>query len=235
MKQKHLVLVDERPPIESLNRIASNLRSDGIVLIYEVINPKKYQKRIGNDVTFDKDKFIDDLKNIPFIHRLDVFATDYNLIEGQLKGIDVIRFFTKIKPKYKKHIIIYSAQIDGVIGDIINGDITNGSANKFEYQSAMLKLMTHLNIEYLNSAGQFENEFKKFLKNESDITIDDRLIEAIEAINSDKIHCSIPPYTNKSIAEIGELLESKNSQAIDLRKEITDHIMAIITDVEGYE
>ena len=76
---------------------------------------------------------------------------------------------------------------------------------------------------------------KNLLEKEPDITIDDRMIESMLAINSDKIHCSIPPYEDKTIVEIGKLLQSRDSQAIAIRKEMTDHIMAIITKVEGYE
>lgn len=230
MEQRHLVLVDEQSQEERLKRIASSLRNDGIELIYKEINPKSYQKRIGDDVTFDKEAFIQALKDIPFIRRLDMFATDYNLIEGQLKGIDVIRIFTEIKPYFSKRVIIYSAQIEGVIGDILKG-----GEDKFEEQCAMLKLLARYDIDYLKSGGELENKFKSLLEKEPDITIDARMIESMQAINSDMIHCSIPPYKNKTIAEIGQLLLSKDSRAIALRKEITDHIMAIVTDVEEYE
>lgn len=230
MEQRHLVLVDEQPQKERLKRIASSLRNDGIELIYKEINPKSYQKRIGDDVTFDKEAFIQALKDIPFIRHLDMFATDYNLIEGQLKGIDVIRIFTEIKPYFSKRVIIYSVQIEGVIGDILKG-----GEDKFEEQCAMLKLLARYDIDYLKSGGEFENKFKSLLEKEPDITIDARMIESMQAINSDTIHCSIPPYKNKTIAEIGQLLLSKDSRAIALRKEITDHIMAIVTDVEEYE
>lgn len=230
MEHRHLVLVDEQPQSERLKRIASSLRNDGIELIYKEINPKSYQKRIGDDVTFDKDAFVQALKDVPFIHHLDMFATDYNLIDKQLKGIDVIKFFSEIKPYFKKPVIIYSAQIEGVIGDILKGGV-----DKFEDQCAMLKLLARYDIDYLPNGGELEKKFKSLLEKEPDITIDARMIEAMHTINSDRIHCAIPPYTDKTISEISELLQSRDSQAISLRKEITDHIMAIVTNVEEYE
>lgn len=231
MEQRYLVLVDEQSQSPRLKRIAASLKNDGIELVYQEIDPSVYQKRLDNDdVTYDKEAFIQALKDIPFIRHLDMFATDYNLIEGQLKGIDVLRIFTEIIPYFSKRVIIYSAQIEGVIGDILKG-----GGDKFEEQCAMLKLLARYDIDYLKSEGEFENKFKSLLEKEPDITIDARMIESMQAINSDKIHCSIPPYKNKTIAEIVQLLQSKDSRAIALRKEITDHIMAIITDVEEYE
>ena len=231
MEQRHLILVDEQPQTDRLKRIADSLKNDGIKLVYQEIDPSVYQKRLENgDVTFDKDAFIQALKEVPFIHHLDMFATDYNLIDEQLKGIDVIKIFSEIKPYFKKPVIIYSAQIEGVISDILKG-----GKDKFEEQCAMLKLLARFDIDYLKSEGEFENKFKSFLEKEPDITIDARMIESMQAINSGKIHCSIPPYKNKTIAEIGLLLQSKDSRAIALRKEITDHIMAIVTELEEYE
>lgn len=231
MEQRYLLLVDEQHQTDRLKRIAAGLKKEGIELIYQEIDPSVFQKRLDSgDVSFDKDEFIQALKDVPFLYHLDMFATDYNLIEGQLKGIDVIKVFSEIKPFFKKRVIIYSVQIEGVIGDILKG-----GEDKFEEQCAMLKLLARYDIDYLKSEGELENNFKSLLENEPDITIDARIIESMQAINSDNIHCSLPPYKNKTIAEIGQLLQSKDPQAISLRKEITDHIMAIVTNVEEYE
>jgi len=232
MEQRYLLLVDEQSQADRLKRIAASLKNDGIELIYKEINPKSYQKRTdnGDDISFDKEVFVQALRIVPFIQHLDVFATDYNLFEDQLKGIDVLKQFSDINPYYRKKVVIYSAQIESVIADIINR-----SDGSFEEQVSMMKLLTRYDVEYLKSSGEFENKFKRLLEKEPDITIDDRIIESMLAIKSDKIHCSIYPYENKTIAEIGELLQLRDSQAISVRKEITDHIMAIITKVDGYE
>ena len=226
------MLVDEQSQADRLKRIAASLKNDGIALVYKEINPIAYQKRTekGDDISFDKDAFAQALREVPFIHHLDVFATDYNLIEEQLKGIDVLSLFSDINLYYRKKVVIYSAQIESVIGDLL----TRGEGT-FEEQVSMMKLLTRYDVDYLKSSGEFENKFKNLLEKEPDMTIDDRMIESMLAINRDKIHCSIPPYEDKTIVEIGKLLQSRDSQAIAIRKEMTDHIMAIITKVEGYE
>lgn len=232
MERRYLLLVDEQSQADRLKRIATSLKNDGIALIYKEIDPKAYQKRTdkGDDISFDKEAFIQALREVSFIQHLNVFATDYNLIEGQLKGIDVLKSFCDINPFYRKKIVIYSAQIESVISDILNRN-----EGTFEEQVSMMKLLTRYDVDYLKSSGEFENKFKKLLEKEPDITIDDRMIESMLAINSDKIHCSIPPYEDKTIGEVGKMLQSRDSQAIAVRKEITDHLMAIITKVEGYE
>ena len=229
MVQRHLIVVDEQSQEDRLKRICDNLKGEGVDLIYKEIDPSHCTKRQENgDKVFDADAFAQLLKDIPFLDHLDVFATDYNLIEGQLKGIDVVSIFNEIKPFYRKRMVIYSAQIETVIGNILSG-------KGFEEQQAMLKLITQHEIEYLTSEGEFENKFKRLIEKEPNISLESRLAESMYAINGDDICCAIPPFDKKPMAEIANLLLSKDEQSVALKNEITDHIMAYITSVKTYE
>lgn len=91
MELRHLILIDEQSQKDRLERISKSLERDGIQLIYEEINPNDCSIRQENgDLKFDKDTLKDKLKSIKFLSHLDVFATDYNLIDNELKGIDLI-------------------------------------------------------------------------------------------------------------------------------------------------
>lgn len=229
MVQRHLIIVDEQSQEDRLKRICNNLRGEGVELIYKEIDPSHCTKRQDNgDKVFDENVFIQVLKDIPFLNHVDVFATDYNLIAGQLKGIDVVSIFNRIMPFYRKRMVIYSAQIETVIGDILSG-------KSFEEQQAMLKLITQHEIEYLTSEGEFENKFKRLIEKEPNISLESRLAESMYAIDGEDICCAIPSFDRKSMTEIANLLLSKDDQAIALKKEITDHIMAYITSVRTYE
>lgn len=231
MEQRHLVLVDEQSQSSQLQKIAKNLQSEGIELIYREINPKDYVIRHSDvDVSFDQESFTNALKAIPFIHHLDVFATDYNLIEEQLKGINVLSIFSDIKPFYNKKVVIYSAQIEGVIQDILARE-----NESFDEQISMLKLLTRYDVEYWKSEDGFGTKLKGLITKEQDISIDDQLTENMMDINSDKILFSIPPFDNMTLPEVAKIMISKDSRSIKLRKEITDHIMAIITKIDAYE
>ena len=229
MEQRHLIVVDEQPQTDALKRISESLKRDGIELVSEEIDPSKYKKRLENgDVVFDRDSFAEAIMSVPFINHLDVFATDYNLIENLLKGIDVVQLLSEIRPFYKKRIVIYSAQIETVIGDILTG-------KSFEEQQAMLQLITQHDIKYMTSAGEFENKFKHLIEKEPNITIDARLAESMMAIDSGEVSCAIPSFEKLTLGEIAKLLLSKEEQSIVLRKELTDHIMACITKFKSYE
>lgn len=231
MEQRHLIVIDEQSQKLRLARIKQNLRNDGIELIYEEIDPNTCTSRKPDgDSSFDVEVFKDKISSIPFIGNLDVFATDYNLIDDELKGIDVIKALYDIKPYYNKKVIIYSAQVDDVIKNII----TKRSKN-FSDQVSMLKFLSSKDIEYLNSEEQFEQKFKSYIIKEPELSIDERLSDSLLALNNSKFKCLLPGYTKRRISEIGEIIQKKGSESIALKKEIVDHIAAIITKIDGYE
>lgn len=230
MVQKHLILVDEQSQNERLERISESLKKDGIELIYEEINPNDYSKRLeSGDSSFDKDALMSKLKSINFLSHLDIFATDYNLVGDELKGEDLIRMLYELLPYYRNKVIVYSAQIEEVITNIIK------RADGFEQQIMMLKLLAQNEINYLSSDGEFENKIKQLIIKEPELTIDSRLADSLCALDNENFKCIIPEYTDKRISEIGKMLLTKGEEAIALRRSITEHIMANITSILDYE
>lgn len=231
MELRHLILIDEQSQKDRLERISKSLERDGIQLIYEEINPNDCSIRQENgDLKFDKDTLKDKLKSIKFLSHLDVFATDYNLIDNELKGIDLIAMLYDLLPYYRNQVVMYSAQIKDVINDIITK-----RAIGFEQQVEMSRLLAQNEINYLSSEGEFEINFKKLIVKEPDMTIDARLADSLRAIDNEKFKCSIPGYSDKKISEIGELLLARGAKTIALKKSITDHIIANITAIQYYE
>lgn len=230
MEQRHLILIDEQPQSDRLKQMAENLKGAGIELIYEEINPTLYTTRQSNgDAIFDKEKLRNKLDSISFKSHLDVFATDYNLIEKELKGIDMIEMLYSLVPHYRNKVVIYSAQIEEVIKDIID------STDNFDQQIKRLKLLSKNEIHYLGSDKEFVQKFKRLIEKEADKTIEARLAESLQSIENDKIMCSIPGYTDKKISEIGNLLQGKEEDKIALKKKITEHILAYISSIRDYE
>lgn len=146
MEQRYLILVDEQSQEDRLKRIARSLRNEGILLVYEEINPNECSVRKDNgDLSLDKVALENKLASISFLSHLDVFATDYNLVTDELKGIDMIEMLYSLQPHYRKQVVIYSAQIDEVIDDIITK-----RAKGFKQQVEMLKILAQTDIHYLS-------------------------------------------------------------------------------------
>lgn len=229
MEQRHLIIIDEQSQAERLTRLKDILKSDGIELIYKEIDPSNCTTRAANgELSFSTEILKEKLCAIPFLSYADVFATDYNLIDGELTGIAVIQLLYDCVPYFNKRIVLYSAQIEDVINDIITSQ-----AHNLAEQIAFLKLMTRNEIDYLSSEGEFETKFKSLIVKEPDLTIDSRLSDALLSMTNPDFKCTIPHYDSHSINEIGRMLCERGCQ--DLKKNIVDHIIAYITSVKGYE
>ena len=231
MEQRHLLLIDETPQTDRLRRISESLREDGIELIYQEINPNICTRRLSDgNLVFSNEVFVEKLKEVPFINALDVLATDYNLIDDELKGINVIKEFIKLRPYYRKHIILYSAQIDSVIKDIINN-----RTSSLDEQIGTLKMMSGLNIRYLSSEGEFENKIKGIILREPTFTIDDRITEWFLSLNQDHFKFKHTLFEGKNLSEVGLILQKDDAESLHLRNEIVEQIVTYFVQVADYD
>lgn len=230
MDNRYIIVVDEQSQKDRLDRIATNLKKEGVILNYSEINPTLYHKRLENsDIGFDEEKFIEALKAIPFINQVDVFASDYNLIDKTLKGIHVINLFLKIRPGYKRKIVIYSAQIETVIQDIITK-----AGDTIEVQVSSIKQLAGKNNYFFKSDGEFENKFKQLILSSPNISIEKRLIDELHSLNMPTVTCELPPFNAMSPHDLADLIESNTNESQAIKKELVDHIVALLFDIDGY-
>lgn len=230
MDNRYIVVVDEQSQEDRLDRIATNLSKEGVILHYRELNPNNYPKRLNNgDIGFDEEKFIEALNNIPFINQVDVFASDYNLIDKTLKGIHVINLFLKIRPRYKRKIVIYSAQIETVLYDVLAK-----AGNSIDDQVSSIKQIAGKNNYFFKSDGEFEDKFKQLILSSPNISIEKRLIDELHSLDNNKVTCNLPPFEAMSTHELADAIESETDVSQMIKKELVDHIIALLFDIDEY-
>lgn len=230
MDNRYIVVVDEQSQEDRLDRIATNLSKEGVILHYRELNPNNYPKRLNNgDIGFDEEKFIEALNNIPFINQVDVFASDYNLIDETLKGIRVINLFLKVRPRYKRKIVIYSAQIETVLHDVLAK-----AGNSIEDQILSIKQIAGKNNHFFKSDGEFEDKFKQLILSSPNISIEKRLIDELHSLDNNKVTCNLPSFEGMSTHELADAIESETDVSQTIKKELVDHIIALLFDIDEY-
>ena len=230
MDNRYIVVVDEQSQEDRLDRIATNLSKEGVILHYRELNPNNYPKRLNNgDIGFDEEKFIEALNNIPFINQVDVFASDYNLIDKTLKGIHVINLFLKVRPRYKRKIVIYSAQIETVLYDVLAK-----AGNSIDDQVSSIKQIAGKNNYFFKSDGEFEDKFKQLILSSPNISIEKRLIDELHSLDNNKVTCNLPPFEAMSTHELADAIESETDVSQMIKKELVDHIIALLFDINEY-
>ena len=221
MEQKHLIIVDEQSQSATLDAIKNTLKNEGIDLVYKEINPANFQKRVGYNTSFDKISFIEELQNTPFLKKLDAFASDYNLIENELNGLDVVKIFAKNVPSYHKKILLYSAKIENVISDILlkNKD--------FEEQKKTLKFLSETPIEYAKNDEKLQQNLISHIKKEKDFDFERELCDWLM---SNELIYKFPPYEGIPCCKIGDILLSKNtSDSIKLKRDLLEQFIAYLS------
>lgn len=230
MDNRYIVVVDEQSQEDRLDRIATNLSKEGVILHYRELNPNNYPKRLNNgDIGFDEEKFIEALNNIPFINQVDVFASDYNLIDETLKGILVINLFLKVRPRYKRKIVIYSAQIETVLHDVLAK-----AGNSIKDQILSIKQIAGKNNHFFKSDGEFEDNFKQLILSSPNISIEKRLIDELHSLDNNKVTCNLPSFEAMSTHELADAIESETDVSQTIKKELVDHIIALLFDIDEY-
>ncbi|RGD24191.1 hypothetical protein DW646_16575 [Bacteroides sp. AM23-18] len=228
MIQKHLILVDEQSQSAVLQNIKATLKNDGIELVFKEFNPINYQKRENGEILFDAESFKTDLLRLPYFRQLDSIVCDYNLISGVIDGFQIIKIIKSINPNYKKQVILYSAQIENVIEDIIKTD-------DFEKQKENLKSLIDCNIDFRKRDNDYEQELVKHVKKEKEFNFEDELIKWFFLRRDDTFNHLFPKYAGRRFEEIATCLQSKTPDSIEFKKDLVEQIISYLSSINGLD
>lgn len=225
MIQKHLILIDDNSQSVSLKRIKEILKTDGIELIYKEFNPKDYQKREGGDLLFNRDALKESLLDLPYFNYLDSIVCDYNLIEKVINGFEIVKIIKEINPYYKKQIILYSADINTVIKNIIdkNDDVVNN-----------LEQLTKYNIQFIQKTG-YDQDVIKHIKKEKPFNFEDELIRWFYSRKDDEFNYLFPKYKKKRFEEIAKSIELETTESIEFKKDLIEQIISYLSTINNLD
>ncbi|WP_299231639.1 hypothetical protein [uncultured Bacteroides sp.] len=224
MISKYLILIDEQSQSAVLQNIKATLRNDGVELVYKEFNPINYQRRENGEILFDIESFKDDLLALPYFNQLDSIVCDYNLIAGIIDGFQIVKIIKSINPNYKKQVILYSAQIENVIEDIINtGD--------FEKQKENLKSLINCNIDFRKRDNDYEQELIKHIKKEKEFNFEDELVKWFFLRKEDTFNYLFPKYRGKKFEEIALCLQSNTLDSIEFKKDLIEQIISYLSSI----
>jgi hypothetical protein len=226
MIQKYIIVVDEHNQTIILEKIKAKLQEEGFELIYKELNPTNYTKRNNEDIHFDKQRFENDLANISYFKMADMILCDYNLIANVVNGYEIIKIIRELKYKPKTKVILYSAQIDGIIADILIKD------TDFEIQKKNLVTLVDCNIEFIKRDG-FDQEVYKTIREEANFDFETELINWFHKREKDTFNYLFPKYQGKTFGKIAEELENDTYDSNQFKKELAEQIIAYLSKING--
>jgi hypothetical protein len=227
MIQKYLIIVDERSQKSKIESIKSTLKSSGIDLIAIQFDPTNIQKRnLEGNQEFDKDSFIQQVLDLEYFKGTDVIACDYNLIEDELNGFQIIQILREIGYSKKKKIILYSAQIKDVIGNIIQSNAD------FEVQKTNLADIINCKIEFLANEN-IEQEIITNIRKTAPFDFEEELKKWFNSRENDKFNYLFPKYEGKTFKEIAIEIDKDTHQSAEFKKDLVEQIIAYLAAING--
>ena len=223
MMQKYLILIDDHSQYAKLEQIKNTLDvNENIELTYKEYNPTDFQKRENGDVVFNKEAFIKDLKQLPFLYEIDSIVCDYHLGD-MINGFEILKIIKEAIPHYKKQIILYSTDINKVIGGIIEGA-------DFESKRNNVKYLVSFNPEFVNKDG-FEQMLIPHLKSQEPFSFEDELIKWFRSRKEDEFNYLFPKYQGKKFEEVAECLKADSQDSIEFKQELIQQIIAYLSKI----
>ncbi len=108
------------------------------------------------------------------------------------------------------------------------------AGNSIEDQVSSIKQIASKNNHFFKSDGEFENKFKQLILSSPDISIEKRLLDELHSLDNNKLTCNLPPFEAMSTHELADALESETDFSQTIKKELVDHIIALLFDIDEY-
>lgn len=202
-----IIIIDDTNQDANIRALESRLKNYCIPRI-EHINTGAVELRKNDgsdhlDITKLRTLLEEKLNN----RRIDWIATDFNLGEDEIDGIDIIRIMVDIRRFRRKNIIIYSGNIQSAIRKVIKESKTSDSE---EAVISAVKEFINLPILSFNGRQDYKDTIVEIISKNKRITLEDRLLNLLHTHESMVFNSCFPPFAGKTFGEIAKIIENES-------------------------
>ena len=157
--------------------------------------------------------------------RIDWIATDFNLGEDEIDGIDIVRIMLEIRRFKRKNIILYSGNIQSAIRKVLNETRVSDSE---EAVVTAVKQFIDLPILRFNGRNDYQDAIVELISYSNRLSLEDRLLKLLHTHESMIFNSCFPPFTGKTFGEIADIIENES----DARSE--EWLQALVDQTIAY-
>ena len=163
---------------------------------------------------------------------IDVIATDFNLSDENVNGLNVIEIIRELRRKTP--IVLYSGGRENVIKSIIGRPDPNDS-KKFILKEAnplienVRKLMLHNISDFVERTG-YDQAVIKILRGK-ELSTRQILLNKLREYPEMKFLSCYPAFTGKTLGEIAEEIEESTHQGEEFQSELIEQTVAYLIDI----
>lgn len=161
--------------------------------------------------------------------RIDWIATDFNLGEDEVDGIDVVRIMLGIRKFKHKNIILYSGNIQRAIRKVIN---ESKDADSEDAVVIAVEQFIKLPILSFNDREDYKDTLVELISKNNRLSLEDRLLKLLYTHENMVFSSCFPPFAGKTFGEIANIIETgSDARSEEWLQALIDQVMAYLLQV----
>jgi hypothetical protein len=230
-EKKFGIFIDDNPNESQIENIKNNLLPRRIDFNYEILNPTIFS--IDDDGNVNIEEVLEALFTDRYLKRtVDIIVCDYHLGLSNLNGFQMIRNIRIKSGGRSIPTILYSANMDEVIGDIVGDINASDSQKKLNSVIKNVKVLIEMNLDGLSKKENLEEGLLRFFTNNVFI-LENELEKQLERYKNWTFRSSYPPLSNKTIEEVLEQVRIKSNTGIGFQKALLESAIAQLIEMNS--
>lgn len=224
MIDKFCIIIDDEPQDEIVTNLTEDAGRKGIRLRCVQLNPQDetYHKNTGDenhpDFVIDLDRVLKALKSQEYGKlRADVIACDYNLQDDHVNGFEIIRNLRN-QLKYRNEVILYSANLDMVIRNIL-------SEGNLGEQIHKIRNLTRANILDFSDKDNYRAAIFTAIQ-QITFSLESTLESLLHKYSEWTFRSVFPPLSGKKLSEVLEEIEAGSTSGKGFQIAILENAIA---------
>jgi CheY-like chemotaxis protein len=241
MKILNLLVIDDQPDEDTIDKLKDELKGDGIDIRYEIFNPKsKYFE--DDDEKFNPTHFYKTIKTHLRSTHVYLIACDYTL--GVIDGIDVSH---KIRHEFhfKGITILFSTKLATIISDIITSKEEKekekkekeDKESKDKEDSDKTKLIQRLIASHITefpSRKELDNVLKGYFRKPlGKLDMKQEILTWLNSFDAYQFKAIYPMFKDLTFAEIAEHIGDETDEGIEYCYEIIENAISLMIDLNN--
>ena len=222
MRECNVILIDDRPNIASSSTIKNILRraNDNHQLKINLfpLNPKE-ERFVDEDGNIVLARLVEILDTDGYLKQsIQLIACDYDFGGDKINGFEIIRELRNTLHS-KKKVILYSSNIEDVIGKILEGD-------KAEVTDKIVDLVSSSISSFCKKDNQLEEAMIKHLNAEGQFSADKAIEAELYRYKDYRFKNTYDKFENKTLGEIADFIAKHKHEGDLLKQEIVQQLIA---------
>lgn len=225
---RYCLVIDDNDQEDVLEAMELKSKDRGFPIKFFYLNPTiaECQSFNGEEHTLDLDKVENHLNNLFSGQQLHIVATDYNLSDDKITGMEIVRL---IKEKWRKNlkVVLYSGLPEQIMerlsSEICEGDLKKrfkNLENFFNYKPDRI----------MDRGDDYEERVYEILKS-TRLAMEDVLEERLLEYENDLFDDFFPQFEGKKLGQIAKMIRSNSQESESFKLEFIERSVSRLIDL----